>query len=121
MDAAAQMIREKLSTGLLPSRDESKAYAPCAGCDLAIHPSEVEYELVFADERSYAFHLDCANTWRELKAAPADGEEWRVTCSCRERIGFADTFVEAEDLGREHDAAHRRSTKGRHVITIARK
>jgi hypothetical protein len=80
----------------------------------------VEHELVFADGRAYAFHLACVNLWRAIKAAPADGE-WRVTCSCKERIGFAATFAEAEALGREHDAAHRRSTRGRHVITIARK
>jgi hypothetical protein len=124
MDAPAQMIGEKLRNGLLPHQDETKSYAgygsgaPCAGCDLAIHASDVEYELVFADERSYAFHLDCVKTWRELRAAPADGEEWRVTCSCRVRIGFAATFAQAEALGLDHVGA--RSTRSRHVITIAR-
>ena len=56
---------------------------------------------------------------RDVKDAPADGE-WRVTCSCKERIGFADTFAAAEALGREHVAARRNSIrKGRHVITLA--
>jgi len=125
MDAAAQMIREKLSTGLLPCRDESKAFAgygtgsPCAGCDLAIQSTEVEHELVFGDGRAYALHFDCVNLWRALKDAPADGE-WRVTCSCSERVGFADTFAAAGALGRAHVVARRDSTKkGRHVITLA--
>jgi lipid-A-disaccharide synthase-like uncharacterized protein len=75
------------ATGLLPRQDETKSYAGygfgalCVGCDLAIDPSEMEYELISADERSYAFFLDCANIWGELKAALADGEELRVTCS----------------------------------------
>jgi hypothetical protein len=125
MDAAAQMIREKLSTGLLPREDVSKTFAgygtgaPCAGCDLAIHPTDVEHEMVFGDHRSFAFHIACATLWYALKYARADGE-WRVTCSCRKPIGFADTFAAAEALGREHVVARRNSTrKGRHVITLA--
>ena len=125
MDIPAQMIEEKLRTGLLPHQDEISSYAgygtgaPCAGCDLAIHPNEVEYELIFADERSYAFHLDCVNIWRELKdTPPTDTEEWRVGCSCRERLGYADSFAAAEALGREHVAGR---TNGRHIITVARK
>jgi len=30
-------------------------------------------------------------------------------------------MADAEALGREHNAAHRRSTRSRHIITIARK
>jgi hypothetical protein len=106
MEAPVQMIRDKLATGLLPRQDATKTFggygrgAPCASCDLAIHASEVEYEVVFAHERSYAFHIECANIWRALKSAPA-GAEWRVTCSCGERVAFADTLAEAEALGRE--------------------
>ena len=124
MDAPAQMIRGKLATGLLPRQDATKTYAgygtgaPCAGCDLAIRPSEVEHEMIFADGRAFAFHVACATIWHALKGASADGE-WRVTCSCKERIGFAATFAAAEALGREHVAARRNSTrKGRHVITL---
>jgi hypothetical protein len=123
--APAQMIADKLSAGLLPRQDATKMFAgygtgaPCAGCDLAIRPSDVEHELVFADGRAFAFHIACANIWRARKGASADGE-WRVTCSCQERVGFADTFAEAEALGRDHVAARRNSTrKGRHVITLA--
>jgi hypothetical protein len=125
MDAPAQMIRGKLSTGLLPRQDASTMFAgygtgaPCAGCDLAIRPSDVEHEMVFEDGRAFAFHLACANIWRALKDAPAGGE-WRVTCSCKERIGYAATFAEAEGLGREHIAVRGNSTRaGRHVITLA--
>jgi hypothetical protein len=124
MDAPAQMIRDKLSAGILPRQDESRTYAgygsgaPCAGCDLAVEPTDIEHELVFADGRAFAFHLACVNLWRALKDAPADGDEWRVTCSCRERIGFAATFARAEALGLDHVTA---LTRSRHVITIARK
>jgi hypothetical protein len=118
------MIRDKLSAGILPRQDESKTYAgygsgaPCAGCDLAVEPTDIEHELVFADGRAFAFHLACVNLWRALKNAPADGEEWRVPCSCRERIGFAATFARAEALGLDHVTA---LTRSRHVITIVRK
>jgi hypothetical protein len=108
-----------------PREEASKTLAgygtgsPCAGCDLAIHPTDVEHAMVFADKRSFAFHLACVTLWHALKDAPADGE-WRVTCSCKERIGFADTFAAAEALGREHVAARRNAIrKGRHVITLA--
>ncbi len=77
-----------------------------------IHASEVEHEMVFADGRAFAFHIACANIWHALNGASAD-REWRVTCSCKERVGFADTFAAAEALGREH------VVKGRHVITLA--
>jgi hypothetical protein len=126
MDAPSQMIRAKLSTDLLPRQDASRMFAgygtgaPCAGCDLAIRSSEVEHEMVFGDGRAFAFHIACANIWRALKGASADGE-WRVTCSCKERIGFADTLAAGEALGREHIAIHKRSTMGRHVITLVRK
>ena len=119
-DAPVQMILDKLASGLLPRQDASKTFggygtgAPCAGCDLAIRPIEVEYELVFADGRAYAFHIACATLWRTLKAP--DGGEWRVTCGCKVLVGFADTLAAAEDLGREHVA----DRKGRHVITLAR-
>jgi hypothetical protein len=59
----------------------------------------VEHETVFADGRAFAFHIACANIWHALKGASAD-REWRVTCSCKERVGFADTFAAAEALGR---------------------
>jgi len=125
MDVPAQMIRDKLSAGILSREEASKTFAgsgtgaPCAGCDLAIHPTDVEHEIVFADGRAFAFHIACANIWHALKGASAD-REWRVTCSCKERIGFADTFAAAEALGREHVAARRNSLrKGRHVITLA--
>ena len=78
MDAPAQMIRDKLSAGILPRQDESKTYAgygsgaPCAGCDLAVEPTDIEHELVFADGRAFAFHLACVNLWRALKDAPAE-------------------------------------------------
>ena len=126
MDAPAQMIQDKLSAGILPPQNESKMFggygtgAPCAGCDLAIHPGDVEHELVFADGRAFAFHLACVNIWRALKDASAESE-WRVTCSCKERIGYVDTFAEAEGLGREHVAGRKNSTRGRHVITLVRK
>ena len=75
--------------------------------------------MVFADGRAFAFHIACANIWHALNGASAD-REWRVTCSCKERVGFADTFAAAEALGREHVVARRNSTgKGRHVITLA--
>jgi hypothetical protein len=125
LDVPAQMIRDKLSAGILPREEASQTFAgygtgsPCAGCDLAIHPTDVEHEMVFADKRSFAFHLACVTLWRALKDAPADGE-WRVTCSCNGQIGFADTFAAAEALGREHVAARRNSIrKGRHIITLA--
>lgn len=123
MDEPTLMIRDKLSAGILPRLNESKMFggygtgAPCAGCDLAIHPSDVEHELVFADGRAFAFHLTCVNLWRALKDTPAVGE-WRVTCSCAELIGFAETFDEAEVLGRKHGST--RKTFPRHVITIVR-
>jgi hypothetical protein len=120
------MIRDKLASGLLPRQDDaSKMFAgygtgaPCAGCDLAIHPTDVEHEMVFADGRAFAFHIACANIWHALKSA-SDAREWRVTCLCKERVGFAGTFAAAEALGREHVAARRKSIrKGRHVITLA--
>jgi hypothetical protein len=125
LDAPAQMIRDKLSAGILPREEASQTFAgygtgsPCAGCDLAIHPTDVEHEMVFADKRSFAFHLACVTLWHSLKDAPADGA-WHVTCSCKGRIGFADTFAAAEVLGREHVAARRNSIrKGRHIITLA--
>jgi hypothetical protein len=125
LDVPAQMIRDKLSAGILPREEASKTFAgygtgsPCAGCDLAIHPTDVEHEMVFADKRTFAFHLACVTLWHSLKDASADGE-WRVTCSCKERIGFADTFAAAEALGREHVAVRRNSIrKGRHIITLA--
>ena len=124
MDVPAQMIRDKLSAGILPREEASKTFAgygtgsPCAGCDLAIHSIDVEHEMVVADKRSFAFHLACVTLWHALKDTPADGE-WRVTCSCKGRIGFADTFAAAEALGREHVAARRHSIrKGRHIITL---
>jgi hypothetical protein len=50
---------------------------------------------------------------------PPAGGLWRVTCSCRERIGYAASLAEAEALERDHVVV---STKTRrHVITIARK
>jgi hypothetical protein len=126
MDEPTQMIRDKLSAGILPRLNESKLFggygtgAPCAGCDLAIHPCDVEHELVFEDKRSFAFHLACVNMWRALKGAPAEGE-WRVTCSCKELIGVVATFGEAEVLGREHvSTVSTRKTFPRHVITIGR-
>jgi hypothetical protein len=125
MDVPARMIRNKLSAGILPREDASTTFAgygtgaPCAGCDLAIQPTDVEHELIFEDKRSFALHLACVTLWHALKDAPADGE-WRVTCSCKERVGFADTFAAAEALGRDHVVARRNSTgKGRHVITLA--
>ena len=124
MDVPAQMIRDKLSAGILPREEASKTFAgygtgaPCAGCDLAIQPTDVEHELIFEDKRSFAFHLACVNIWHALKAAPADGE-WRVTCACKVLVGLANTLAEAEALERAHVAV---STKTRrHVITIARK
>ena len=124
MDVPAQMIRDKLSAGILPREDAGKTFAgygtgaPCAGCDLAIHPTDVEHELIFEDKRSFAFHLACVNIWHALKGASAP-REWRVACSCKERVGSADTFAAAEALGREHVVARRNSTrKGRHVITL---
>jgi len=44
---------------------------------------------------------------------------WRVTCSCRERIGYAASLAEAEALERDHVAVSPKTR--RHVITIARK
>ena len=70
--------------------------------------------------RAFAFHLACVNLWRAFKDAPAE-REWRVTCSCKERIGYVDTFAEAEGLGREHVAGRKNFTRGRHVITLVRK
>jgi hypothetical protein len=113
----------KPAPDILPRQNESKMFggygtgAPCAGCDLAIHPGDVEHELVFADGRAFAFHLACVNLWRALKDAPAGGE-WRVTCSCAELIGFAETFLEAEALGREHLST--RKSFAKHLITIGR-
>ena len=92
LDVPAQMIPDKLSAGILPREKASKTFAgygtgsPCAGCDLAIQPTDVEHEMVFADKRSFAFHLACVTLWHALRDAPADGE-WRVTCSCKGRIG----------------------------------
>ena len=120
--APAQMISAKLSTGLLPRQDEIRMFggygtgAPCSGCGLPLPPTDVVYELVFADERSFVFHPTCANLWRVLKDAP--GGDWRVTCSCKEWNGYAATLAESEELGCEHIAAH--STRSRHVIAIAR-
>jgi hypothetical protein len=120
--ATAQMISVTLSTGLLPRQDEIRMFggygtgAPCSGCGLPIRPTDVEYELVFADERSFVFHPTCANLWRVLKDAP--GGDWRVTCSCKEWNGYAATLAEAEELGCEHIAVH--SRRSRHVIAIAR-
>jgi len=122
----AQVIADKLSTGLLPRQDASKIFAghgtdtPCAGCGVTIRATDVEYELLFADERSFLFHSTCAELWRTLKEVSAGGE-WRVTCSCRERIGYAATLAEAEALELEHIAVRKNSTRPRHVITIARK
>src|SRR6266446_6039370 len=125
MDVPAQMIRDKLSAGILPREEASKTFAgygsgsPCAGCDLAIHASDVEHEMVFADGRAFAFHIACANIWHALKGASAD-HEWRVICSCKVLVGLANTLAEAEALGRAHVAARRNSIrKGRHVITLA--
>ena len=120
--APAQMISAKLSTGLLPRQDEIRMFggygtgAPCSGCGLPLPPTDVEYELVFADERSFVFHPTCANLCRVLKDAPAG--DWRVTCSCKEWNGYAATLAEAEELGCEHIAVH--SRRSRHVIAIAR-
>src|SRR5260370_14378733 len=100
------MIRDTLCAGTLPREEASKTFAgygtgaPCAGCDLAIQPTDVEHELIFEDKRSFAFHIACVNIWHALKDAPADGE-WRVTCSCQERLSVADTFAAASALA--HD------------------
>jgi hypothetical protein len=50
---------------------------------------------------------------------PPAGGLWRVTCSCRERIGYAASLAEAEALERDHVAVWPKTR--RHVITIARK
>jgi hypothetical protein len=123
LDVPAQMIRDKLSAGILPREEASKTFAgygtgsPCTGCDLAIRATEAEYELVFSDERSFPFHAACVNLWRALKDAPLG--DWRVTCSCNEWIGLAATLAEAEELEREHIAIS--TGTRRHVITIARR
>jgi hypothetical protein len=54
----------------------------------------------------------------DVRGTPASGL-WRVTCTCRERIGYAASLGEAEALERAHRAVS--TSMRRHVITIARK
>lgn len=63
------LIPDKLARGLLPTIKALKTFAglgngrPCDGCGRSIAPTEVEYELEFAEERIVLLHKDCLAIW----------------------------------------------------------
>lgn len=63
------LIPDKLARGLLPTIKPLKTFAglgtgrPCDGCGRSVAPTDVEYELEFADERTVLLHKDCLAIW----------------------------------------------------------
>lgn len=72
MDTPADIIREKLSEGLLPGKAPAHTWCgygsrkPCNGCNEPILNTEVEHELDFNGTRVVRFHAACEAIWRGL-------------------------------------------------------
>jgi hypothetical protein len=72
-------VRAKLAAGQLPLTDARKTWfgygthRPCAACDYAIGPRQVEVEADFENRETIRFHLACFDQWRRerLRAAVA--------------------------------------------------
>jgi hypothetical protein len=65
------LIPDKLARGLLPTGTPLKTFAglgtgrPCDGCGRSVAPTDVEYELDFADDRTVRLHKECLAIWHQ--------------------------------------------------------
>jgi len=72
---APEKIRRKMQQGALPVRQPARMWAGvgtgavCDGCDLPIHPDQVEYE--FGNGGIIRMHLGCAALWEKERRARA--------------------------------------------------
>jgi hypothetical protein len=70
------LISEKVACGVLPSVKPRKLWAglgsgrPCDGCGRSITPTDLEYELEFADDRTIRLHRDCLAIWHQATGNP---------------------------------------------------
>jgi hypothetical protein len=68
------IIRQKVSTGLLPKDAPAKMRAGygtgkiCAACDLSTTKKDVEYEVDMVDRRTFLFHQACLTLWHQERA-----------------------------------------------------
>ena len=73
MDLASQRIRDKLRYGILPSCEPVMSWAGygngtlCDGCDMAIQPKEVEYEVDLENGQTLHLHVACVGLWQVLR------------------------------------------------------
>ena len=65
------LIPDKLLSGLLPTVRPLTMWAGlgngrlCDGCGRSITPTDVEYELEFADKQTLRLHKDCFVIWHQ--------------------------------------------------------
>ena len=70
---AAEKIREKIAAGRLPREASGTTFAGfgthqrCDGCEAAILPGEMEYEVPVPDREILRFHVRCVLLWETYR------------------------------------------------------